>query len=289
MGSGYRRSYGEDPGLERSLFDLLEACFPGIRSRASFMRRFGARWEEASTPFVHLAGTKAVSHVGVLSIPMMLMGRSVRVGGIHAVCTHPEHRRRGHYRRVMEEALDWCDERFETLLLSTDQPALYEPFGFRVVEEVVSSVDPPPTAGTDGLRRLDPDEPGDMALVDRLLREREPVSNVAGVVGERHIFAFHVPATPLYHLADLDLAVALHVRGTTLSLFDVVGRCVCSLAEILRRVPDEVRRVEIHFAPDRLTAGDAVQAKYACNDLLMLRGPFPPEGRPFMLPPTARC
>jgi len=261
------------------------------------MERYGAPWEEASTPFVHFAGQTAVSHVGVLSIPMVLMGRSVSVGGIHAVCTHPEHRRRGHYRRVTEEALHWCDERFGTLLLSTGQPELYEPFGFRVVEEVVSSVEVPSTAGARAStrlgasdpRKLDPGDPGDMALVDRLLREREPVSHVAGVAGERHIFAFHVPATPLYHFEDLDLVVSLHVRGSTMSLFDIVGPKVCSLAEILRRVPEEVRRVEIHFSPDRLAAPTPAPAKYDCNDLLMLRGPFPPEGRPFMLPPTARC
>ena len=42
--------------------------------------------------------------MGVLEIPLVLEGKRVLVGGIHAVGTHPDHRGQGHYRRVMEEA-----------------------------------------------------------------------------------------------------------------------------------------------------------------------------------------
>jgi GNAT superfamily N-acetyltransferase len=123
----YQRSYAADAGLSDAVFGLLDTWAPSIRALADRARRLNWAWERVSTPFVYVEGGALLSHVGVLEMPLFLTGAAQRVGGIHAVCTHPEHRRRGLFRRVMEDALRYCDERYETVELTTDHPEYYDP------------------------------------------------------------------------------------------------------------------------------------------------------------------
>lgn len=109
----FKRSFFEDPTLSQRFFHLLETVFPGVSRAVETARMLGAPWEAASTPFIRFHDEVAIAHVGVLEIPIQLMRQTVRVGGIHAVCTHPEFRRRGYYREVMEEVLDYCANRAE--------------------------------------------------------------------------------------------------------------------------------------------------------------------------------
>lgn len=86
----FQRSFYEDPTIRQRLFNLLEIVFPeiGISRVAETARRLGASWEGASTPFICLDEDVAIAHVGVLEIPMQIMGKTVIAGGIHGVCTH---------------------------------------------------------------------------------------------------------------------------------------------------------------------------------------------------------
>jgi len=86
----------------------METAFPGIGAHVEAAGALGLDWGEVSTPFVKIVGGEVVSHVGVLSLPLVIEGRAVTAAGIHAVCTHPDHRRRGHYRAVMNEGRTRC-------------------------------------------------------------------------------------------------------------------------------------------------------------------------------------
>ena len=141
----YKRSYAHDPTLKGKLFALLETCFPGITQAERASLALGWPWESVSTPFVSFQEDLAIAHVGLIDMPLVVMGQTRHVGGIHAVGTRPAYRRRGHYRQVMTEVLRYCAHRYDTLMLATGQPALYEPFGFRVLQEYlfVCMVTPP--------------------------------------------------------------------------------------------------------------------------------------------------
>jgi predicted acetyltransferase len=103
----------------------------------------------------------------LLELPLVVMDQSVRVRGIHAVGTRPEFRRRGHYRQVTTEVLQYCASRYDTLVLTTGQPALYEPFGFRVVQEHIftATVAGRYGEGTPGFRPLQAHTPADLQLL----------------------------------------------------------------------------------------------------------------------------
>ena len=62
------------------------------------------------------------------------------------------------------------------------------------------------------------------------------------------------------------------------------------LSEIVEMVPALIERVEVYFCPDQL-GGNLTPESHILSgdDLLMVRGSFPLEGKPFMLPRSARC
>ncbi len=289
--SGLKRAYRDDPTLLSRVFDLLDTAFPYLRSMAQSGPGLGPPWEAQSTPFVRFDSDLAITHVGRLEIPFVLMGHRVRVGGIHAVCTHPAHRRRGYFRQAMTEALEDSDRYYKTLLLYTAQPELYEPFGFRELgEHLFRAPWSAPTQGVRGFRELDLYEPNDLRLAERLLAAREPVSNTVGVVDEVGLFGFNEGKRPLRYAEDLQVIVCLELDGTRLKLFDVVGPRLCSLAEIIERIPQPIDEIEFYFSPDRFdTEARAVPYLVDGDSHLMVRGSFAAEGQPFMIPRSARC
>lgn len=282
--------FSAGPGLFLALFDLLDLVFPGIRRGAEGVRALGVSWESASTPFVRWEDRRIVSHVGVIPLPLVVMGRRVAAATLHAVATHPDYRRQGCFRQVMEEALAYCAGRYETLVLTTEHPEYYTAFGFRHVPEHRFTVRGGAPGGA-GARRLDLGNAADLALVHRLLAEREPVSQVVGVAGEKTIFLFNEGGRPLYYVASLDALLCLEREGTRLRLYDVVAPRMPPLGELLARLPWPVAEVDVCFSPDRL-AVEAEAAPYLLDhdgpSYLMVRGPFAAEGLPFTLPRSAR-
>lgn len=109
------------------------------------------------------------------------MKRSVLIGGIHAVCTRLEYRRRGYYRQFMAEVRQYGNRRYDTLLLYTAHPELYKPFSFREVSEHVFIAPWSSEGGSTGFRELKVYDAKNFQLTERLLQTREPVSHTLGV------------------------------------------------------------------------------------------------------------
>lgn len=322
-----KAAFSEDPGLSGRLFDLLDLVFPGIRRGAERARAMGAAWEAVSTPFVHVEEGRIVSHVGMIGLTLVLLGRRTPVGSVHAVATHPGHRRRGHFRRLMNEMIEDAAGRYETLILTTDQPSIYLPFDFRIVEEHSFTVSVDSTARSDGLRALkgaggagrlptldrgsrsegsrtrerdggasdlrtlDCASEADVSLLLRLLDTRSPVSRTAGIVEDRAVFCFNESDRPLHYVPDLDLVLCMDRKGARLELYDVVGTCIPRLDRLLECIPHRAREVVVHFAPDQLGVEATATPRvfdHGGPSYLMVRGPFAPEGHAFTLPRPAR-
>ena len=291
-GARYLRSYAADPGLLDAVFPLLDLGFGDLAAHVQALQPFGLHWDQVSTPFIMMKDGRPITHIGVLQLPLIVDGREVLVGGIHAVCTHPDHRRQGYYRAVMEEALAWCDERYETLMLIASVLELYEPFGFQVVPESrfvgsVGQVDRTPNVpNVPELRQLDLHQPDDLRLLHRLLDERAAVSRRLGVVRDRAVFLFNQASKPIWYAPDLDAILCFEVGNATLLLRDVVAEKVPTLQQIVERIAAPIERVEVYFAPDQLGAGLTPEPCVVGGDsFLMVRGEFPPGLTDLMLPP----
>ena len=283
-----RHDYADDPTLLSRVYELYEHPWPGMGARSESARGWGMRWEE-STPFLFCEGERVLAHVGVLEMNLVVAGRPMLVGGIHAVVTHPDHRRRGLSRALMEEALAWCEARYGTLLL-TGEPELYDRYGFRSVPEHRFAGKKGGSGGR-GLRLLDRKSGYDGEILLRLLDARAPVSERLGIVRDRAIFLFDTALWPLHYAEDLDAVVAYSVKQGTLRLYDIVAERMPGLGAVLARIPEPFERIEVYFTPDRVGGQDLVPEPHplGLDDHLMIRGPWPVEHEPSMLPVPARC
>ncbi len=286
--TSFRRSYTEDPKLADRVFALLESWFTGIGARRREAARLGSLWEECSTPFVHEKDGQLISHVGLLEMPYVIKGERRRLGGVHAVCTLESERRRGHYRRIMEELLEFCDGRFETLELCTENPEYYEPFGFRIIPEQRFVADVAWVGGNGGFCAFDSTRSGELGRLDRLLTERVPVSELVGVFDEHDVFKFSQGGDALYYSEELDCFAVFEVSDSRLRLFDVVARELPSLEALLAQLAPAIGTVEFHFSPDRFDVDARPEPLQSDSDYYMVRGPFAAEGEAFMVPPSAR-
>ena len=283
-----RHDYAQDRTLLSRVYELYEHPWPGMGARAESARGWGMQWE-VSTPFLVCDGDQVLSHVGVLEMNLVVAGRPMLVGGIHAVATHPGHRMRGHSRRLMEEALAWCDARYETLLL-TGEPVLYDRYGFRSVPEHRFAVNRRGSGGQ-GLRLLNRKSAADGGLLLRLLDTRAPVSERLGIVRDRAIFLFDTANWPLHYAEELDAVIAYSAKEGVLRLYDVIAERMPTLDEVLARIPEPFERLEVYFAPDRIGGEGFTPEPHplGIDDHLMIRGPWPVEGEHAMLPVPARC
>lgn len=287
----HRRSFAESPGLLTMTFELFESVWPGITVQAQGARRAGLDWGAASTPFVVFEGQRVISHVGVMEVPMFVGGEETAFGAVHAVSTHPERRRQGHYRACIEDALAYADERFATVMLTTNANYLYEPFGFRCVTEHLwhgAMPEVAPTAVAER-RQLDIGTQADRDVLGRLLRDRAPVSPRLGVVREIDGFAFYAASVPLWHLPALGALVWYSATAERLVIHDVVAARMPTLEQVLTYLPERPPEVRVEFTGDEFAPGlDATPHRLDGDDWLMMRGPLPCEAEPFMLPRTAR-
>ncbi|MHC4411127.1 MAG: GNAT family N-acetyltransferase, partial [Planctomycetota bacterium] len=160
----------------RTVYALLGTAFHGMDLAIPSMEPLGAVWHELSTPFVIWENQEPIAHAGVLEIDLVVEGEPLRVPGIHAVCTHPDHRGRGHARELMERALVHIDARFATSILFADVPAMYEKFGYRTVPQSRFTA----SGRSEGGAGFEPCR--DVRRIHEMLAVREPVSNVLGCV-----------------------------------------------------------------------------------------------------------
>jgi hypothetical protein len=75
--------------LDPALAGLLQRVWPRVPAAVARAAALGFAWTDVSTPFVRRAGGRVIGHVGLIELPLVLGGRAVRVGSIHAVAPIP--------------------------------------------------------------------------------------------------------------------------------------------------------------------------------------------------------
>ena len=274
-----RRTYADDPTLGDRVFALLEICFTGIAEPRAVAARLGSLWEDCSIPFVVEKDGQIISHVGLLDMSYVIKGERHQLGGVHGVCTLESERRQDHFRRIMEELLGFCEGRFATLELGTENPEYYEPFGFRVVPEHRFVARVASSGGGDGFRPFDATRKRDLELLDRLLGERTAVSNLVGVVDEHDVFKFSQGTRGLHYSEQLECFAVFEVRGTRLVLSDVVARELPSIETLLSQLAPALSEVEFHFSPDRFDVDARPQPFRTTPTATWRAGPSRPRAR----------
>lgn len=286
----YREDYFDDPAGWAAVKDLLATVF---EIDISPLDLFGGH-DTTSMPSAYFdAAGRCVANFSAFSMPLEINGRRVNAAGLQSGAVLPEHRGQGLFRDLVHRTISRCDERgYEAIVLYTDKPGLYEPYGFVTVPEH-RFVGPAPTPGPSepsnrilGLQTSD-----DLALMQGLLATRTPVSHRFAVSGQAKMFLLStvlVENVTVSYLDRFDAAVAWQIgEDGAFELLDVVGAEIPSLSDILQALGIRPERVVTHFAPDRLTWAGESQAETGDLRFMMRAASSLLPTRPFRLSPMA--
>ncbi|MGO7974682.1 GNAT family N-acetyltransferase [Rhizobium ruizarguesonis] len=273
-GLTFRQDYFGDPAGWAALVCLLKDIF-GIDIGP--LQQLGGP-DPTSMPFGWFdAEGELAANISAFALPFVLNGRIVHAAGLQSGAVRPPWRGRGLYRDVTVKALDWCEEQgFEAVILYTDKPSLYEPYGFHTIPlHRYEGAAPAPSASAAPARPLLPTNAEDLALLQALLKRRSPVSTSLAVTVNAAMFLINTRLDPdirISFLEEKQAVIAWKIdEAGRFSLLDVVAVEIPPLAVILGGLEITPASVEVLFRPDKLGWEGAPQPLES-GTRLMLRG-----------------
>lgn len=289
-GLTFRQDYFDDPAGWKAIGDLLMTVF-GVDIGP--LDALGGH-DRSNMPSAYFdAGGRCVANFAAFSMPLVIDGRRVRAAAWQSGAVLPDYRGRGLFRELIRITLERCEQAgFEAIVLYTDKPALYEPYGFIAFREQTFNGLAPATGKAAKLARtLSVENPADLALLRETLARRAPVSNRIAVCDQSLMFllnAYLVDDVTLSWLEAQQAVIAWRQpQADCFELLDIVAAEIPSLDTILASLGLAPKTVTVQFPPDRL--GWQGTASAVDSDLVfMMRGPqalMPRE--PFRLSPMA--
>ncbi|KPH09639.1 GNAT family N-acetyltransferase [Rhizobium acidisoli] len=273
-GLTFRQDYFGDPAGWAALVRLLQDIF-GIDIGP--LQQLGGP-DPTSMPFGWFdAEGGLAANISAFALPFVLNGRIVHAAGLQSGAVRPPWRGRGLYRDLTVKALDWCERQgFEAVILYTDKPSLYEPYGFRAIpQHRYQGAAPDPSIFSGPARLLAPTDADDLALLQSLLNARSPVSTSLSVAADAAMFLINTQLDPdvrVSFIEDLQAVIAWKMDDAgRFSLLDVVAAEIPTLAAILGGLDIASAAIEVFFRPDKLDWAGAPRPVES-GTVLMLRG-----------------
>ncbi|MDC7742716.1 GNAT family N-acetyltransferase [Rhizobium binxianense] len=273
-GLTFRQDYFGDPDGWAALVRLLQDIFA---IDIGPLQQLGGP-DPTSMPFGWFDGEgELAANISAFALPFVINGRIVHAAGLQSGAVRPPWRGRGLYRDVTVKALNWCERQsFEAVILYTDKPSLYEPYGFRAIPlHRYAGAPPAPSTPAVPARLLAPAKEDDLVLLQSLLKGRSPVSTSLAVTVNAAMFLINTQLDPdirVSFLEDRQAAIAWKMdEAGRFSLLDVVAAEMPSLAAILAGLASAPASIEVLFRPDKL-GWVGVPQPLESGTRLMLRG-----------------
>jgi GNAT superfamily N-acetyltransferase len=271
-------------------FNLLEESFPGITANVLRCESLGFPW--TSKPFLKKYHGQARAHVGILDYPVFIEGQLHNIGALHALCTKAEYRGQGLASELIQEALEWSNSHYESVILFTEIPAFYEKLSFRRIQEYRFHLAGHHSKGSQTLTSMT--SPQDDKLFRRRFHERAATSHNFWAKDNGTITAFNALFSTfptywsLYYSPSIDGIVSCLLEDKTLHLFDVIANKMPPLDLILNHLPTAIEEIYFYFPPDQFTESATPEPHLYGHDHLMAHGALP-DIKPFMISPLSRC
>ncbi len=281
--------YAVEPALYEECLTLMDSCFPGIKAIADLGRSHNAYWDRSSTPFIVRHEQDLIAHLGILPFDFIIQGKPYRGGAIHGVCTKEAFRRKGHFKSLMTEALRYVAQHYDFAILFTDQPYLYEPFGFKKLTEYDFAYHHGSVEQTLALRKLNLDDSDDLQLMQDLYFNRLPISNCFGIVKETVVATLNAMHEPVYYIEAMNGVIVYQVKDSVLYIKDIVTKETCELEKILSAIPERFTKVILQFSPDCFLEKPFNQVVATPECCLMISKDFDMRCATFRFPETQRC
>ncbi len=286
-----KANYLSDPDLYNECMTLMDSCFPGVKGMADKGREHNAYWDKSSTPFIMRQNHDVIAHLGILPFEFIIQEKHYRGAALHGICTKQEFRRKGHFRQLMQEALEHVRQHFDFAFMFTDKPYLYEQFGFKVVKEYDFIYDyTPQNTQENKVRMLDLDDSNDLALLQGHYQNRLPLSKAFSIVKETIVATLNALHMPVYYLEEFDVLVVFQMKDHILYVKDIISTKPCDLHLILNCIGKGATKIILQFIPDRFLIYPFFNPVEALTDgCIMISKDFDLKCDYFRYPEIQRC
>jgi GNAT superfamily N-acetyltransferase len=287
----YRSDYFDDPDAKASFERYAKRIF-GLD-----FSRWKARglWDDQYKPFSAFMGGECVASICVYPSDMRVDGLKKKGAQLLTVGTLPEYLSQGIQREIWKRVQAWIQRECDFTFLFTDESAagFYQRLGLRRQPEHFDVVQCPQLTSHDHLRfkKLNLEQDGDYAIVERLAKEREMVSNRLGFFNPNlllFMFLYHYQSRS-YYLEDIDTVIVAEEMEGRLRIHDIVAKKMPKLSDIEMFLAQfEKEEIEFLFCTDRLGIDKPTKKRRVEGDLLFVSKDFELDGQ-FVFPYSIRA
>ncbi|KAB7665687.1 hypothetical protein ABW02_23295 [Niallia circulans] len=268
------RNFEHNKKLRGSFNELATNTF-GISFEDWYEKGF---WTEKYSPFSIVQNEKIIANVSANKVELIINNEKKRGIQIGTVMTHPDFRKLGLSRKLMEIVLEHYENQYDFMYLFANSTVLdfYPKFGFKRVPEHQFTMNIP--SRIIPVRRVTKLNGTDSEVLNRIFqysRGRLPVSFIFGSENSQELLMFYclnVFSQDIYYIDDLDLFTIHMHDGETLHLFDVISQKEVTISDVINRIANEdTKNVVFHYTPDY---GDIVISKKLIdteNDVLFIK------------------
>ncbi|MBS4178634.1 GNAT family N-acetyltransferase [Lederbergia citrea] len=286
----FKRNYSKVKQDREQLYILFQEVF---QIDPSLLRDFYERgfWNETYEPYTYFASEKAIANVSMFSMPLLVEGKIIKAAGIQSVMSHPDYRGKGLMKQLFTKMLETIDEEYDCMLLMTDNPKLYIPFGFRELQQSYFSARIFHEKKTSTLKKLDFFSRDDLKLIQTLMGERQPLSRRFWPLAYDSSFYLNMYHSyfnkNLYYSKELGAIMIFEVNEETCRLYDVIAKEIPALEELVSHIPEQFINIQCYFCPDQFKSVNWKPEAPTSKAKLMLRGDLSIINQPIKLPITA--
>jgi predicted GNAT family N-acyltransferase len=248
------KGYKNDDVLRNSFNELANQIF-GINFECWYQKGY---WTEKYEPYSFVDKNKVVANISVNKINLLINGEMKRGLQIGTVMTHPDYRKRGLSKKLMNYILEEYENEYDLMYLFANDTVLnfYPKFGFEAVEEYQYSMDykaskNKPTA----IRKLDGTKDEDLHYIYKMAANRLPVSRDFNTINTQELVMFYsmyVFSEDLYYLENEAAVVIFQHEGEQLHVFDVISEKEMNLKNIIVQIANHnTKEVVFHFTPEQ--------------------------------------
>jgi len=238
----------------------LRAAFHAVSQRVfrvDFERWYQTGlWPDNYDAIVVMAGETVVAGIGVYETPLYVDGRMIKAAQLGCVGVHPDYRKRGLSRLLMEAVFKKYRQRVDFIYLFTgqDNREFYPLFGFKKHPMQQFSLSTVGLNASGTARLLDMNEKTDFELLLKGARNRYERDNPIGIRDFSGVLAWRVLGMGIeqkHYLPEQDAIVISRTKDGVLDIVDVISARPLSFAAVWDAVGNAAATsCTIRFTPD---------------------------------------
>ena len=222
--------------------------------------------------------------------------KAVQIG---TVMTDENHRNQGLSRKLIEKIIAFYENEVDFFYLFANDTVLdfYPKLEFNRLPDISFSLQASQLQTSFGnpymLKRLNHTNPEQFSLIERLVKERHPLSSSIQILDNAHLLLFHLLIELddiIYYAEEEDIIILFEIEGRDFHLYDIIANKPIDLETVLTRlIPKSIKTVHFYFEPDIEKLSIKREIVEVNDDVLFVKSALKPIPKSLYFPLTSRA